>query len=208
MREGALKLSTIRPETLSTRKFDAGRDTLGHPEAPSARWIAKRLCYPWPEAVRIAVDSKRSSTMSESAVQRAPAEKWLESRHLHFALNYVARHRDERSFSEADYTTTRLEVIAADAKKSKGGTLPMILPSPGQIKQIVRRIEKAEAEKLEAEKASNKDAKKSKGKKRDEKKTRELLPQIEETSDELEDLDEETKHGLWNRAPLLAGLES
>jgi hypothetical protein len=207
VRQAALKLSPVRPESLSTRKFDAGRETLGHPDAPSARWIAKRLGYPWPEAVRIGIDRKRNPTMSESAVQRAPAEKWLDHRHLHFALNYVARHRDERSFSEADYTATRLEVIAADGKKSNGGTLPMILPSPGQIMQIVRRIEKAEAEKLEAGKAPRENAKKGKAKKADGKKTRKLLPAIDETSVELEDLDEATKHGLWNRALLLARLE-
>jgi hypothetical protein len=145
VRKAALKFGQPRPHKLSTRKFDAARAPLGEPKAPSGRWIAKRLDHPWPEVVRIALDAKRDVTMTDSAARRSPAEKWLDHRHLYFALNFVAKKRDARSFGAADYDITCADVRAA-ALRSGNTTLPMILPTSLQLIQIVRRIEKAEKE--------------------------------------------------------------
>jgi hypothetical protein len=215
VRKAAFELSTI-PQKLSTRKFDGGRETIGEPDAPSAKWIAKRLGYPWPELVKIACDANRDTTMSSAAARRAPAESWLNIRHLHFALRYVAKERDEQSFSAYDYDATRGELLRADQHRSESGPLRIILPTSLQIIQIVRRIEKAEGaakaaeKKAAAETTDETDAAKSKNSKTGKKakpQKRKLLPELDEKETAPEDLDEAASLGWWNKALVLAGLE-
>jgi hypothetical protein len=207
VRRAAFKLSSV-PEKLSTRQFDAGREALGEPNAPSARWIAKRLGKPWPELVKLVCNSDRDLTMSDAAARRAPAEKWLDLRHLYFALRYVAEARGERSFPKTSYDTTRAELLQADQRRS-GGTLRIILPTSGQIIQIVRRIERAEKQAAEAAKEDaaeqGKGGKSGKGKKASKK--RELLPELDDGEAAVEDLEESEAGGLWNKALVLADLE-
>lgn len=225
VRKGAFELSTV-PEKLSTRKFDAGRTTIGEPDAPSGRWIAKRLGYPWPELVKIACDQKRDTTMSSAAANRAPAESWLNINHLYFALRYVAKKLGLQSFSAYDYDATRADLLRADQHRTESGPLRIILPTSLQVIQIVRRIEKAEADAAaeakaaaEAEAAAEADEageaelekpkKSKKGKKSGKEKPdkRKLLPELDEKETAPEDLGETESLGWWNKALVLAGLE-
>lgn len=217
VREAAKTFSPTRPDRLSTRKFDAARASLGHPDAPSGRWIAKRLGLPWPEVVKVAVDAKRDPTMTEAAAKRAPAERWLSIRHLHFALNFVARERGVRSFSEIDYIATREALLSSGATGARAATLPIILPTSGQLIQIVRRIEKAEAEAKAAADSPESESESKHGKKPKsggksktpihKRKKQPVLPELNDAEADAEALPAEIKHGYWNRALILAGLE-
>jgi hypothetical protein len=225
VKEAALKTRPERPAKLSTRQFNEARAGLGQPSAPSAKWIAERLGASWPELVKVAINEARDATMTDSAARRTPAEKWLDIRHLYFALNFVAKKRGEQSFTDACYDTTREEVLSA-GKHGEARALAAILPTSGQLIQIVRRIEAAGTNKTkDAEEAAaakqnaaaaddqtkasdpdeNKNGKRGKPRAKKTKKTRELLPQLD--ADETPPTEEE-QTGWWNRALALAGLNA
>lgn len=213
------------PEKTSTRQFDSARATSAHPNAPSARWIAKRLGHPWPKVVEISLDPKRDIVMTDSAARRPAAEKWLNLRHLHFALRFVARERDETCFTEIEYGHSRDQLLAADSHRAIS-FLETMLPTRGQIIQIAPRLEaqaaeeakQAQKEAKDAEKAAADDAvadeaavaagEKPKKKRKSQAKPKTVtappLPMIE---GDVEDLDEAEALGWWNKALVLAGLQ-
>ena len=96
----------------------------------------------------------RDIVMTDSAARRPAAEKWLNHRNLYFALRFVARERDEHSLTADDYGDTRDQLFTADSHRIHS-FLATILPTQGQIIQIVRRLEaQAVKEKAAAEKAA------------------------------------------------------
>lgn len=214
------------PEKLTTRQFDRAVPVSAHPNAPSARWIAKRLGHPWPEVVAIALDPKRDIVMTDSAARRPAAEKWLNLRHLFFALRFIARERDEDSFTAIEYADTREQLLEADSHRTES-FLETMLPTRGQIIQIVRRLEAqaveedkkalkaaAQAQKVATDEAAAAEAavtagEKPKKKRKSQAKPKTItappLPMIEE---DVKKLDDAVELGWWNKALVLAGLQS
>jgi len=213
--KAAKKVRPNHPEKTSTRQFDGVRALIGHPDAPSARWIAKRLGKPWPEVGEGALDGKRKVTMTDSAARRPAAEKWLDLRNLHFALRYVARERGEDSFTANEYETTRQRLLQSDKHRVQGD-LATILPSALQLIQTVKRLEDFEAKQLaadakraaaeaEVEAAKTKSMKAKKRKKLAAIKDPKLI-NIEVEADESP-LDDEKQLGWWNKCLVRAGLK-
>ena len=52
------------PETVSQRRWDAGRTPAGYPEAPIARQMCQALKISWPDALRFALDENRNLTQT------------------------------------------------------------------------------------------------------------------------------------------------
>lgn len=86
--------------------------------------------------------------MTDAAARRPAAEKWLDLRHLDFALRFVARELGVRGFTSFHYDTIREKLILAD-KHRLVSEMEALLPTSLQLIQVVRRIEQLEAKKAE-----------------------------------------------------------
>jgi hypothetical protein len=127
---------------------------------------------------------------ADAEARRSPAEKV--ARPAPPALRTQLRREAARSgeLTADDYDLTRTQILESGKHSSKENALARILPTSGQVIQIVRRIEAAELRANEtaevvdqsanAERAGTLNKRRGKSQVKAPKKTRELLPEIED----------------------------
>jgi hypothetical protein len=120
-----------RPGSVSQTIFDAARTGAGHPLAPTAGRICKRLHKSWDEVKAAALDPKRSHTKTATAWTRTEFDDAIGVDARVFALQMVTTRRGAESFTPNEYDEAAVE-LRADAKRRRHGGREAI-PTSTQI---------------------------------------------------------------------------
>ena len=115
-----------RPEDFPQSRFDAALDAAGHPDAPRARRIARRLGMTWGEIATLCV--AHPGTIRHSLKKRlGEPEIKITDLDVIYALRLVALRLGRTTLSGVVYDRERDKLMAADRRKhfhSSGVTLP------------------------------------------------------------------------------------
>jgi hypothetical protein len=134
------------PEQVSQRAFDRSRSGAGHPDAPSARAICTRLGSSWGGLLERCLDPDLDLDRSHARRRGSRVRHdYLDARHLHFALNLVARQLDKTTLTPGEYASKRTQLIRSESRRRgervDEALLPMLMPTVGQIEGFIRRAE-------------------------------------------------------------------
>jgi hypothetical protein len=152
VREVCRHANPAQPETVSQRLFDASRAAGGHPTAPTAKAIADRLGYPWPELLSLVFDDSRSAEHAVAIRGRRQGRQELTEAEIAWALKLVATHLaakpgvkgadqdGEPSIRPSEYSAGWEALVEQDRRSwLHGGRLARTLPTVDQIEYSLRR---------------------------------------------------------------------
>lgn len=136
------------PERITQREFDAAREPSGHVGVPRATTICARLAdrdgkpMPWQEVLNRSLDPTASAQHAERQRLGEPDARYLDLRHVIYALRLVASRRGAKGLTPDEYAEERRTIIVAEGRRRnlRRRLQAELLPTVGQIEVIVRDI--------------------------------------------------------------------
>jgi hypothetical protein len=116
-----------RPQSVSTRKFDASRGRAGYESLPRAQSLAKWLGAGWTDVKIVALDDERHEVRTYTSRHRAPPRPWLDRDGALQALRRVAEALGQGDLSGVEYDAYRESCTAATRE---------LLPTSAQVVKL------------------------------------------------------------------------
>jgi hypothetical protein len=135
----SLHVDPDTPHTVSGRRWDDGRAGAGHPQAPLAFSIAKRLAVAWPDLLRVAHLPPELAWRRLAHLQSDKGRKGVTLDGVLLALRQAALRVDKPGVDRTDYRRARGEMLAASERTRHGRTAARAVPELTQIEEILGR---------------------------------------------------------------------
>lgn len=128
------------PDLLSMNEFDRTLNSIGFPDAPSARAIYGRLKQPWRTIVETSLQPRDVREQVEETKRKADEAPWLGARHLFYSINTICRIQEVETLDERDYDRWREEHISSIPGASERQQQEELLPTANQILRISAKL--------------------------------------------------------------------
>ncbi len=135
----SLHVDARAPQTVSGRRWDDGRAGAGHPDAPRAFSIAKRLEVSWSDVLLVAHIEPELAWRRLSNLRSDKGRKGITLDRVLLALRQVAVRLDKPGIDRSDYERAREEMIAASRRARRGDAVDRAIPERTQVEELLRR---------------------------------------------------------------------
>lgn len=115
------------PQRVSTRAFDAARESAGQPSLPAAKNLAELLGMPWPAVKAVALDATRDEVRTYKSRHRRDPRPWRDADGAVLAVKRVAAALGEDRLAATTYDVFREDSPAATRE---------LLPTSAQIVKL------------------------------------------------------------------------
>jgi hypothetical protein len=139
VRAVSLYVDPDQPATVSGRRWDAGRSSAGHADAPRAFSIAKRLGVSWPALLRVAHLEPDLAWRRLANLQADKGRKGVTLDGVFIALRQAALRLGAPSVDRTDYKAAREGLVAASRRTRRGRAVERAVPELTQIEEVLRR---------------------------------------------------------------------
>jgi hypothetical protein len=139
VRAVSLQAGADAPTSVSGRVWNAHRAAAGHPDAPLAFSITKRLGVGWPDLLRVAHADPNDAWRLLSHLQADKGRKGVTLAGVFIALRQAAHRLSQPSLNRTDYRQAREQILAASKRTRHGSTAARAMPELTQIEELLRR---------------------------------------------------------------------